>query len=161
MNKFRCPCFLGSTEYGSIISEWKSTNQKVVFTNGCFDILHAGHVQYLTEARRLGDKLIVGLNSDASVSRIKGSTRPISKLEDRASVLSALRAIDLIISFEEDTPLQLIKNLKPDVIVKGGDYSIDEMIGKEFVEAYGGEVKVLDFKKGYSTSLIIDKFNTE
>ena len=160
MNNFSCFCFLKGKDYSSILEEWKSRGQKLVFTNGCFDLLHAGHVQYLNEARRLGDKLVVGLNSDASVRRLKGNSRPITKLEDRASVLSALRAIDLILSFDEDTPLQLIKNLKPDIIVKGGDYNIDEMIGKEFVEAYGGKVKVLDFKNGYSTSLIIDKFST-
>ncbi len=137
------------------VDMWKQLGDKVVFTNGCFDVFHAGHAQYLAEAKELGDRLIVGLNSDSSVKKLKGNGRPIQSLEDRAAVLHALRSVDMVICFSEDTPMELITTLIPDVIVKGGDYNIEDMIGKDFIEEAGGEVKILSFKKGISTSNII------
>lgn len=139
------------------VNEWKQQKETIVFTNGCFDVFHAGHAQYLEEARQLGDRLIVGLNSDSSVKKLKGSHRPIQSMDDRAAVLCALRSVDMVISFSEDTPMELIRSLIPDVLVKGGDYTIEDMIGKDFIEQAGGEVKILSFKKGISTSSIINR----
>lgn len=133
----------------------KASGKKIVFTNGCFDILHSGHVMYLKEARSQGDFLVVGLNSDASVRRLKGPERPINLEEDRKYVLENLKSVDLVQIFDEDTPLELIKKIKPDVLVKGGDWKIDQIVGSDFVIANGGEVKSLNFKDGYSTSKII------
>ncbi|MFO7897346.1 MAG: D-glycero-beta-D-manno-heptose 1-phosphate adenylyltransferase [Candidatus Cloacimonadales bacterium] len=135
----------------------KRENQRVVFTNGCFDILHAGHVQYLQAARALGDLLVVGLNSDASVRRLKGSSRPINSQEDRALVLAALSSVDYVFIFEEDTPYKLIQKIKPDILVKGGDWQISEIVGSDLVLARGGEVKSLLFVPGKSSSSIIEK----
>lgn len=132
----------------------------VVFTNGCFDILHAGHVQYLKAARELGDKLIVGLNSDESVRRIKGEGRPVNSQEDRAEILRSLSFVDRVEIFDEDTPLELIKKVKPDILVKGGDYSADEVVGKDEVEANGGKVVILPFLEGKSTTSVIDKIRS-
>jgi D-glycero-beta-D-manno-heptose 1-phosphate adenylyltransferase len=131
--------------------------QKIVFTNGCFDILHAGHVQYLNEAKALGDILVVGLNSDSSVKRLKGNTRPINSEEDRAIVLAALESVDYVVIFEEDTPYNLIYHIKPDILVKGGDWSPQTIVGADVVIKNGGEVKSLSFKKGISSTQIIDK----
>jgi D-beta-D-heptose 7-phosphate kinase/D-beta-D-heptose 1-phosphate adenosyltransferase len=133
-----------------------------VFTNGCFDILHAGHVRYLAQAKALGDRLVVGLNSDASVRRLKGEQRPINTLEDRATVLASLASVDWVVPFgddatENDTPLQLISTILPDVLVKGGDYSIATIVGADVVIAHGGEVQVLTFVDGRSTSKVIRK----
>ncbi|OOV85899.1 bifunctional D-glycero-beta-D-manno-heptose-7-phosphate kinase/D-glycero-beta-D-manno-heptose 1-phosphate adenylyltransferase HldE [Oceanospirillum linum] len=130
--------------------------EKVVFTNGCFDILHPGHVSYLNAARKLGDKLIVAVNSDASVSRLKGSSRPINDLEHRMHVLGGLASVDWVVAFEEDTPARIIDALLPDVLVKGGDYQLEEIVGADAVLASGGEVKVLNFEDGYSTTGIIE-----
>jgi D-beta-D-heptose 7-phosphate kinase/D-beta-D-heptose 1-phosphate adenosyltransferase len=138
----------------------RRNSEKVVMTNGCFDILHAGHIAYLEEAKNLGDKLIVAVNDDNSVKQLKGSMRPINSLNDRMMVISGLACVDWVISFSEETPLSLIKNIKPDVLVKGGDYSIDGVVGGEEVIQNGGEVKVLSFKKGFSTSAIIKKLQT-
>ena len=132
-------------------------DKKIVFTNGCFDILHAGHVQMLNEAKKQGSYLIVGLNSDASVKRLKGESRPVNKESDRKFLLENLKAVDEVIIFEEDTPLNLIKKIKPDVLVKGGDWSLDQIVGGDFVIDNGGEVKSLIFKDGYSTTNIIQK----
>lgn len=152
--------------YGKIIDDegleralhvQRASGKTIVFTNGCFDILHPGHVSYLIEARSLGDYLIVGLNTDESVRKIKGPNRPINDLNDRATMLAALQCVDLIIPFADVTPLQLIVNIKPDIIVKGGDYKLEEMVGKSFVEAYEGQVKILPFKEGYSSSSILEK----
>jgi len=128
-----------------------------VFTNGCFDILHAGHVQYLEQAKKLGDILVVGLNSDASVRRLKGENRPINKQEDRALVLAALEFVDYIIIFEEDTPYELIKIVNPDVLVKGGDWKETDIIGADIVQAKGGTVLSLPLRPGLSTSKIIEE----
>ena len=130
---------------------------RVVLTNGCFDILHAGHVRYLHAAKGLGDILIVGLNTDSSVRLLKGITRPLNTWTDRATVLAALSSVDVVIGFEEETPLELIKRIRPAVITKGGDYALEEMIGKDFVESYGGKVIVLPYDEGYSTTELVKK----
>lgn len=134
--------------------------RKIVFTNGCFDILHRGHVTYLNQARDLGDLLIVGINSDESVKRLKGPERPVNMLEDRAYVLSALKSVDYVIPFEEDTPLNLINLIMPDILVKGGDYTIDRIVGAQEVLAHGGRVEIIPFVPGKSTSAIIDTIKT-
>lgn len=136
------------------------SGKRVVFTNGCFDILHRGHVTYLNEARKLGDALIVGLNSDASVKRLKGASRPINSELDRMYVLQNLRCVDGVEIFEEDTPLELIKAIKPLVLVKGGDWKIDQIVGGRDVVGWGGEVMSLNFVDGYSTTAVIEKINT-
>lgn len=130
-------------------------NKKIVFTNGCFDILHRGHVEYLQKARELGDLLILGLNSDLSVKKLKGENRPINNEEDRAIVLSALESVDYITIFNEDTPLELIKIVKPDILVKGGDYKIENVVGREFAK----ETILIDFVDGYSTTKTIKSIN--
>lgn len=129
----------------------------VVFTNGCFDIIHRGHVEYLDKASRLGDVLIVGLNSDESARRLKGKGRPLVPQEDRAYILASLGMVDYVVIFEEDTPLELIKLVKPNVLVKGGDYKLDEIVGREFVEQHGGKVITIPLVPGRSTTGIIDK----
>jgi rfaE bifunctional protein nucleotidyltransferase chain/domain len=131
--------------------------KRIVFTNGCFDILHAGHVAYLEEARALGDFLVLGLNSDHSISSIKGPTRPIIPFEQRALMLSGLRAVNLVVGFDEETPARLIEFIDPHILVKGGDWSVEEMVGSEFVLSRGGRVQSLQFKTGISTSSIIEK----
>lgn len=133
----------------------KTKGKKVVFTNGCFDILHSGHVMYLQEAKSQGDYLIVGLNSDASVARLKGPERPLNKELDRKYVLENLKSVDCVQIFEEDTPLEIIKQINPQMLVKGGDWKIEQIVGSDFVLSQGGEVKSLSFKDGYSTSKII------
>lgn len=129
----------------------------VVFTNGCFDILHAGHVQYLNQAKALGDLLIVALNSDASVRRLKGDKRPINSQDDRAYVLKNLKAVDAVVLFEDDTPLAVIEALLPDVLVKGADWAIENIVGKDVVEAHGGRVQTISFLEGRSTTGTIEK----
>jgi D-beta-D-heptose 7-phosphate kinase/D-beta-D-heptose 1-phosphate adenosyltransferase len=130
---------------------------RVVFTNGCFDVLHAGHVQYLQEARAQGDVLVVGLNSDASVRALKGKTRPVQPLAARSLVLAALQAVDYVTVFEETTPMHLIETIRPDVLVKGADYSKDEVVGAQFVESYGGRVHLAVLHHGHSTTNLIDR----
>ncbi|TNE99059.1 MAG: D-glycero-beta-D-manno-heptose 1-phosphate adenylyltransferase [Deltaproteobacteria bacterium] len=147
-----------SPEAKSFLEENK--NKKIVFTNGCFDILHSGHVMYLNEARAQGDLLFVGLNSDASVKRLKGAERPINAELDRKIVLENLKAVDFVEIFEEDTPLELIKAVNPQMLVKGGDWTPDQIVGSDFVMSNGGEVRSLSFKDGYSTTNIIQKINT-
>lgn len=135
----------------------RNKNKKIVFTNGCFDILHKGHVTYLAEARKLGDVLVIGVNSDASVKRLKGPERPINNENDRAYVLSQLKSVDFTEIFTEDTPLNLILKVNPAVLVKGGDWKIDQIVGAKEVIANGGEVFSLNFVDGYSTTSIIKK----
>lgn len=142
------------------VQDWKSQNEKVVFTNGCFDLLHLGHIDYLAKAKDLGSKLIIGVNSSESVSRLKGPTRPIKSTESRSTMLAAFEFVDLILVFGEDTPLNLITNLKPNILVKGGDYTLDTIVGAKQVEQYGGEVKVIPFLKGYSTTNIVTKIQS-
>ena len=139
------------------VKEWKLLGKKVVFTNGCFDILHAGHVHYLSGARSAGDALVVGVNSDASVQRLKGEKRPIAPVTDRCTVLSGLEAVDALVIFDEDTPEQIIEKLLPDVLVKGADWPMDEIVGAETVLAHGGEVTTIEFLEGRSTTSIIDR----
>lgn len=138
------------------LEKWRKEGKKIVFTNGCFDIIHAGHVDYLEKAKSLGDILIVGLNSDDSIKRIKGEKRPIVPLKYRKKVLETLKPVDLVVVFEEDTPENLIKQVKPHVLVKGGDYTIDNIVGADFVISYGGHVKTIDFVYDISTSKIIE-----
>lgn len=139
------------------IKSYKEEGLKIVFTNGCFDLLHLGHIQYLREAKKLGDVLIVGLNSDASVKKLKGNNRPIHDELSRSTMLVALEMVDHVIVFEESTPLTLIEYILPDVLVKGGDWTIDKIIGADLVIENGGSVKSLIFKEGYSTTSIIEK----
>lgn len=133
----------------------KNKGKKIVFTNGCFDILHLGHVEYLNEAKALGEVLIIGLNSDASIKKLKGSDRPINNEEDRKEMLLNLKAVDCVQIFTEQTPEEIIKLIKPNVLVKGGDWKPEEILGSDFVLATGGIVKSLHFKRGYSTSNLI------
>ena len=150
--------FLLKNNY-STIQKIKSEGKKIVFTNGCFDLLHVGHIKYLSQAKDLGDILIIGLNSDKSVKKLKGNNRPINSFEDRAKLLAALKFVDLVIMFEEQTPENLIKEIIPDVLVKGGDYNIEEIIGYRTVIDNGGQVKALSFYEGYSSTNYIDKIN--
>ncbi len=137
-------------------NEERLHQQKIVFTNGCFDILHRGHVTYLAQARQMGDLLVVGLNSDASVRRLKGPERPVNDEQSRALLLAALEMVDYVVLFEEDTPYNLILKVKPDLLVKGGDYDIDNIVGADFVRQRGGEVRTIPFVQGFSSSSIID-----
>ena len=138
----------------------KKESKKIVFTNGCFDLLHVGHVRYLSMAKELGDYLIVGLNSDQSVKKLKGKNRPINIFEDRAKLLMALTSVDLVLIFEEQTPRNLIKEILPDILVKGGDYKIEEIVGSNIVIRNGGKVEILQFYEGYSSSNYIGKIKT-
>lgn len=140
-----------------VINGWKQNGLTVVFTNGCFDILHLGHLDYLEKSRNLADKMVVGLNTDKSVSQLKGPGRPINNEYARARMLAAMSFVDLVIAFDEETPLELIKNVKPDILVKGKDYEVENIVGAEFVIGNGGEVKTLELKEGYSTTEIINK----
>jgi len=139
------------------IQQWKQEGKRIVFTNGCFDIIHLGHVDYLEKARALGDKLILGLNTDDSVSRFKGPSRPVQDEISRAHVLASFQFIDLVVFFDQDTPLELISALIPDVLVKGSDYLAENIVGADVVKKHGGVVKTIEFVPGYSTSRIIDK----
>lgn len=139
------------------LDDARAHGEKIVFTNGCFDILHAGHVGYLEQARKLGDRLVVAVNADASVKRLKGESRPINPVERRMAVLAGLEAVDWVISFADDTPERLLEHLKPDMLVKGGDYNKESVVGWQIVESYGGEVKVLDFVDDCSTTAIVDR----
>ena len=139
------------------VHDAKAHGEKIVFTNGCFDIIHAGHVGYLSEARKLGDRLVVAINADDSVLRLKGAGRPINPVERRMTVLGGLEAVDWVVSFDEDTPESLLESLQPDILVKGGDYSLDQIVGGKYVLSYGGEVKALKFLDDCSTSAIVEK----
>lgn len=135
-------------------------SQRIVFTNGCFDLLHVGHIRYLQEARALGEKLVVALNTDASVRKLKGPTRPVQHEMDRAEIMAALECVDYVTLFDEPTPLRLIETVSPDVLVKGGDWTPDKIVGSDVVLAKGGEVKSLGFQPGRSTSSIIEKIKS-
>ena len=138
-------------------NQYREKNRTIVFTNGCFDILHAGHVRYLTEAKKLGDVLIVGLNSDASVRKLKGAGRPVNSAADRAEVLAGLRAVDHVVVFEEDTAEELVRRLRPDIYVKGGDYSLDRLPESAIVASYGGQTVLVPMLEGRSTTQVIRK----
>lgn len=135
----------------------ENKGKKIVFTNGCFDILHVGHVAYLNEAKNCGDLLFIGLNSDESVKKLKGPERPINNEEERKFILENLKSVDFVEIFQEETPLSLIKKVRPQVLVKGGDYSLDKIVGADFVMSYKGEVKNLSFIEGQSTTNLIEK----
>jgi D-beta-D-heptose 7-phosphate kinase/D-beta-D-heptose 1-phosphate adenosyltransferase len=139
------------------LADWREEGLRVGFTNGCFDILHPGHVKVLTAARATCDRLVVGLNSDASVKRLKGESRPVQDERARAEVLAALEAVDAVAIFEEDTPIRLIEQVRPSVLVKGGDYTREQVVGHEIVEAGGGEVILVDILKGHSTTALVDR----
>ena len=145
------------SEIRELVSTWKSEGKRIVFTNGCFDVLHFGHVSYLAEAKELGDKLVIGLNSDASVRRLKGETRPINGQMERAILLAALSFVDAVVIFDEDTPEKLIKEVRPDCLVKGGDYTFETIVGAEFVSSYGGNVITIPLVENFSSSLIIKR----
>jgi len=147
------------TELLEIIERLKSERKKVVFTNGVFDIVHRGHVEYLTKAKALGDVLLVGMNTDASVRRLKGPERPVVSQDDRAFVLAALHIVDYVCLFDEDTPYNLIKAVVPDVLVKGSDWPIDDIVGKDIVEAAGGKVQTIDYVPNHSTTNLIQKID--
>jgi rfaE bifunctional protein nucleotidyltransferase chain/domain len=140
-----------------MVKAWQEAGQKVVFTNGCFDLLHLGHVDYLENAKNLGDRLVIGLNSDSSIGRFKGPSRPLQDQNSRARVLAALQFVDLVVFFNEDTPLELISQLRPNVLVKGSDYLAENIVGAEVVKKNGGVVKTIDFVPGYSTTKIVEK----
>jgi len=144
------------SEIKALRNKFKEQKKKVVFTNGVFDLIHAGHVDYLAKAKALGDILIVGINTDASVKRIKEVKRPILKQDERAFIISNLKAVDFVVLFEEDTPAKLIDELVPDILIKGADWSIDNIVGRETVEKNGGEVKTIEFVNDQSTSKIIN-----
>ncbi|WP_420153420.1 D-glycero-beta-D-manno-heptose 1-phosphate adenylyltransferase [Siphonobacter sp.] len=140
--------------------EWKTSGQRIVFTNGCFDIVHLGHVDYLEKARNLGDRLVLGLNTDASVSRIKGPLRPVVNEYARARLMASLAFVDTVILFDEPTPKELIESINPDILVKGDDYSVETIVGSDFVLGNGGEVKTVPLVQGFSTSALIEKIKT-
>lgn len=142
----------------TLLEEWKDQHLKIVFTNGCFDILHRGHVEYLCHARDLGDKLVLGLNTDASVKRLgKSPERPINSEETRSTILAALECVDAVILFDEDTPLELITFVQPDVLVKGNDYKAEDIVGYDVVTAKGGKVMTIQLVDGFSTTKLIEK----
>lgn len=140
-----------------IVNEWKAQGEKIVFTNGCFDIIHKGHLCYLAQARDLGTKLVLGLNTDASIKRLKGESRPIKEEESRALTVASFAFIDLVVLFDEDTPHELISQLLPNVLVKGSDYKVHDIVGADVVLQHGGEVKTIDFVQGYSTTNYVKK----
>ena len=144
-------------EASKTISMWRYRNDKIVFTNGCFDILHKGHIEYLAKDASLGTKLIIGLNTDSSVKRLKGDSRPVNDENARALALASLIFVDQVIFFDTDTPYDLIKTVQPDVLVKGGDYRPEDIVGYDIVKAKGGEVVTIDFVEGYSTTSLIEK----
>ena len=148
------------TEAKNAVKAWKNKRQRVVFTNGCFDILHLGHIDYLEKAKLKGDKLIVGLNSDNSVKKLKGNQRPINSAITRSKMLAALEFVDMVIEFDEDTPLILIESLLPDILVKGGDYTKENIVGADSVLTTGGTVEIIEFIEGYSTTKLIYQLKT-
>lgn len=148
---------ISSKNLPQLLRRLKRSRKKIVFTNGVFDILHRGHVEYLTKAKSFGDVLIVGVNSDASVRRLKGAERPVQKLADRAAILMALEAVDYVIPFSEDTPAKLIEKVRPDVLVKGADYKLSEIVGADFVHSYGGRVRRVRLTPGRSSSALLKK----
>jgi D-beta-D-heptose 7-phosphate kinase/D-beta-D-heptose 1-phosphate adenosyltransferase len=147
----------GRDSLQTILQELQHQGRQVVFTNGCFDLLHVGHIKYLQAARQLGDLLVLGLNSDASIRRLKGEKRPLIDQTERCHILAALSCVDFVTVFDEDTPLELIRSLRPDILVKGGDYRMEEVVGRETVESYGGRVELISFVDGKSTTNIINK----
>ena len=142
-----------------VVRHIRNENKTIVFTNGCFDVIHSGHVRYLIEAKQLGDDLILGVNSDSSIKRLKGESRPINNEEDRLIVLAAFEMIDFLVIFNEDTPYNLIQTIKPDFLVKGGDWKEEQIVGSDIVKSYGGKVLSLPYHQGRSSTVIIEKMN--
>lgn len=140
---------------------WRFQDQKIVFTNGCFDLLHLGHIDYLSKAKDQGDVLIVGVNTDASVQRLKGEPRPVKDEVSRSMIMASLQFVNAVVLFDEDTPYELIKLVQPDVLVKGSDYEPEDIVGYDVVKARGGEIVTIDFLEGYSTTGIIEKIKSE
>lgn len=141
-------------DLNNLILKWREENQKIVFTNGCFDLLHLGHVDYLAKAKDLGDRLIIGVNTDSSVKRLKGENRPLQDENSRLHILAALHSVDAVVLFDDDTPYELIKKIQPDILVKGADYKIENIVGYDIVTSRGGSVKTIEFIEGYSTTNI-------
>lgn len=147
-------------ELETLLAEVRRDNSKVVFTNGCFDLLHAGHVDYLVKAANLGDFFVVALNTDRSIKALKGDKRPINALAQRLNVVAALECVDAVIAFDADTPKELIEHVKPDILVKGGDYTLETIVGSDFVLKEGGQVEIVPFVEAISTTQIIEKIQT-
>ena len=160
LNKLKAKIF-NIKDLSKIINEWRLNGDKIVFTNGCFDLIHLGHLEILARSADLGDKLIVGINSDMSIKKIKGSSRPIIEEDSRAKQLAAIEFIDAVILFNEDTPYNLINLLKPDVLTKGGDYKKNDIIGNELINKEQGEVVIIPLTQGYSTTSILEKIKNE
>ena len=137
-----------------LILKWRNANERIVFTNGCFDLLHLGHVDYLAKAKDLGERLIIGVNTDFSVKRLKGEHRPLQDENSRLHILAALQSVDAVVLFDEDTPYELIKEIEPNILVKGADYKIENIVGYDIVVSRGGSVQTIEFIEGYSTTLI-------
>jgi D-glycero-beta-D-manno-heptose 1-phosphate adenylyltransferase len=142
------------------VEQWHAQGQQVVFTNGCFDLVHLGHIDYLEKARNLGDKMVLGLNTDASVSRLKGPQRPVVNEYARARLMASLQFVDAVILFDEPTPLELIQSIRPDILVKGDDYTVQNIVGADFVLSHGGAVKTISLVEGYSTTSLIEKIKS-
>lgn len=141
-------------DLSNLILKWREENKKIVFTNGCFDLLHLGHVDYLAKAKDLGDRLIIGVNTDSSVKRLKGENRPLQDENSRLHILAALHSVDAVVLFDDDTPYELIKKIQPDILVKGADYKIENIVGYDIVTSRGGSVQTIEFIEGYSTTNI-------
>jgi len=152
---------LNSEELQIRIPNWKKNNEVIVFTNGCFDVMHYGHINYLSKAASLGDKLIIGLNSDSSVKKLKGESRPINNQYARAMMLASMIFVDAVVFFSEETPENLIKQVTPDILVKGGDYKINDIVGADYVIDNGGKVEIIPFVDGYSSTNIINNLGAE
>ena len=151
---------IAKAELAVRLEQWRAQGLKIVFTNGCFDILHRGHVEYLAKAADMGDVLVVGLNTDASVKRLKGEDRPVNNEEARALVLASLSFVDAVVFFDEDTPYELIKAVRPEVLVKGADYKPEEIVGYDMVTSYGGQVETVPLVEGYSTTSLLSALNS-
>ncbi|MCF8368202.1 MAG: D-glycero-beta-D-manno-heptose 1-phosphate adenylyltransferase [Bacteroidales bacterium] len=149
-----------SDQLDSLLAYWKFKNYKIVFTNGCFDIIHLGHIDYLSKARSLGNLLVIGLNTDQSVRQLKGENRPVNDQLARAEILASFSFVDAVIYFDEETPYNLIKKVQPDILVKGSDYKAEDIVGYDIINAKGGKVITIDFLEGYSTSGIINKIKS-
>jgi len=141
----------------ALTEAWRAAGERIVFTNGVFDLLHRGHAEYLEEAASLGDRLVVGVNTDASVGRLKGPTRPIVPEDERAELVGALACVDAVVLFDDDTPERLIREVRPDVLAKGGDWKLEEIVGRELVESLGGRVVRVRLREGFSTSALIER----
>lgn len=152
-----CSKILSGDSLQKALNTWRFYEKKIVFTNGCFDLLHYGHVEYLSKAKDLGDVLIVGMNTDSSVKRLKGNHRPLQDESSRATILASLQFIDAVVLFDEETPYNLISLIRPNILVKGSDYKPEQIVGYDILKSYNGEVKTIDFVPGYSTSSIEEK----